>query len=561
MKLIQIASIILLFTSTFSLANKYCDDSKDLPERKLYFYNIKGEITQTEINDYSQHISKMTKYNTCSSKDLSIKAIILAYDSSDTSATDKVDFKKKLDPDTQLFTLRCTIMGKKILTNTMSDCINLIEEHIDIEKKTYTKDDLAQKQIEVDKSVISGLTDKLKLETPTTKNKIKKHLEELDFSSNSEVNILFDILDQRSTEIAIFRQRLKVLQRNSVKINQAIIERYGCPAVEDLEDSHLYYATCVDLWQLSLIIDKTLAISYDDTWFQNKNIETDIEDIENLILALEKQLSDKKIHIKDLYADNKNYIDHSSKYFSKYNNSGRFNIGLGVGFLKSPKLSITSSYQIDISNYSSTATSNITEVEQTLPDIQEPSIFIVAETPYVDIGLNILNDEETSLITLPVNQWKVNDDIAYLSQTQFNVNYKINYDLNVSFNLRNIWKVFSNRFWRKTYVEPIIPVQLEFMAGLGLTDIKITQDITTELRETITGTENFNEISDSQLDTITKQNNWKETLFHLSLAVKYKIADQVRFEVQYRHNLDNQIDDTLTLDQSTFSMNLSYLFF
>jgi hypothetical protein len=623
--------MLFLYTFSFNLfAQEVCDAHK-LPERKAPFFLYGLDIDQNKIDDQIEFQVAVSHHVTCQKDNTQYKQIeLLKQYKNETEVLKKaavadpkkiIELDKTLkDIDEQLskltkkhdgllskLTLACKIPASftLVLNKEMTECLNLLKQQLEFEIKQYpfnqvppTGADAAMKKAINDSNTInktkynSAISDLSMVETllgkdeleksPSSSALLKNQLRESDFFG-ANTNILIDILDTKSAEIAIFRQKIKVLERNSRVLISKIYSSENCKFIELYEkkegltgwfaeqndaDKKQYEEmteyekrSCKLVGNLNVKLNKTLELSYEDSWFENKNIENDIKDIESLLNKL------NELQTKNLgnTAQRINFLNHANQYFSKYNGTGRFNIGLGAALFNSPDISNPIDSALDLSQFTAgTLEPQFIEHKLNIPSGKTVSPVIVGTMPWVDVTLALPSYSKSSVYTSSIFTWGLplegeQNQHAFLSQTTIEANYKIDYDVNITLKVfslfQDICPYYCNRLNNATREKNI-----EFAVGLGTTDIKLTKTFTTDIREQIDLNGGYSQLA--SLYPLNTEETIDHSMRYWYVGGHYYMADQIRLEAYWKRYRSDYKDGSIQLDsKSSWGMSISYLFF
>jgi hypothetical protein len=617
----------MLFLSgvTFNLyAEDVCGTYK-LKERSKSFFPYSIDINQAKLDEQIEFQVGLAHHLTCKKDNTSYKQIeiltkyknetevqkkatadpdkIKEFDKTLSNVNEQLStFEKKRDALDSKLTKACKIPTSvnPILNKELPLCITSLKQQLEFEIKQYPfknpipegADAAKKKEIDdlnksneykyelakSDLSMLESLSgNKNELEkSPSSIGILKTHIRESEYLG-ADTNILLDILDTKSADIAIFRQKIKVLERNSrvliseldfspncelYNTNPGLIGKLGEPiktqrnALKDYETKACRLAT-----NLSYKLNKTLQLSYKDSWFENQNIEDDIKDIEKLLEELyiiEK--SNEILPVKRL-----NYLNHANQYFAKYNGTGRFNIGLGVALFNAPDINNTIDFTLDLSQF----TAGNIDSQNILDDLNTPSgkklsPIIVATMPWVDATLTFPEYSKNSTYTSPINAWELpledeQTQHGFLSQTTIESSYKIDYDINIALKifswLQDICPYYCYRLNNATRDKNI-----EFALGLGTTDIQLTKTLTTDIREQIDLNGGYSQLA--SLHQLESEETIDHSMQYWYVGGHYYMADQIRLEAYWkRYKSDYKDGDIKLTSKSSWGVSIAYLFF
>lgn len=658
--------ITLITTLPFSVLSETCPD---LPERKKSFFIFDQPIDKKLLSAQITQLGKVQVYQDCkdsdstyvlvqklkqekealekqkTEKELSIKQ--LKDKGGDTTALEAelklVD--EKLTPKTQEYikykdklntwevgtSVICELKSKAEvpLAENDKDCLNLLITKLTSEKELYPiKIELdenstdAQKAdakkteernkeingfIDYELTVIKQTLPATKLEQSPSKELMLSAIKNSGVISNN-TKVAIDILNSRSAEIALFRQKLKVLQRNTNILIEKMGDIKNCAAVEYhdehtpfLFDFSIYVRAqtqeeikkeqekekeaqeqqnryleltraekqiCHQYTELEELIEQTLVHSYDDSWFQNKNLEKEILDIESLMNELDglTSLNTPSEQLKATPAKRLNFLQHSSAFFEKYNKSGRFNIGMGVSMFKAPGTIYTKRVPYDIQPFMQTSVpKQDIELKSEMPDVQELSPYVLIKTSLIDIGITFPGYRETFETVDGIKRWAEvgAQEPSFLTQTTTQWNYEVDFDVKADLKLISALKTCNFNIWLCTDVKryfrnraPNLDVGITFIA---VTDFQLTQTFTTDIRAQGDDALSFNQLANSYITTSTQTTN--TSLRYHGISFVYYMADQLRLEGSWKRYQSSSRDELSLQRKSSWGMNFTYLFF
>lgn len=465
-----------------------------------------------------------------------------------------------------------------VLNAEMPKCLTLLKQQLELEVKQYPlhqsipEDANAErrKKIEEDnlsnenkrENAISDLrmverllpTENLE-ESPSSIGILKNKIRESDFGPNT--NVLLDILDAKSAEIAIFRQKIKVLERNTrVLISQIDIQQEECNNYKGEKKK-----VCLLANNLTFKLNRTLELSYDDSWFENKNIENDIKDIESLLVKLnEIEKSGNVSEVKRI-----NFLNHANQYITKYNGTGRFNIGLGLALFNAPEIINPINFTVNLSEFTSSSIDpQLIQDEFSIPSGKKLSPVIVATMPWVDATLTLPSYSKNSTYISGINTWPLplkdeQTQRGFLSRTTIDSHYEIDYDINMTVKVFSILQEFCpvSCFWVNNKIKD---KKIELALGIGTTDIQLSKTFKTDVREQINLDGGYSQLA--SLHQLDSEEIIDYSMRYWYVGANYFMADQVRLEAYWKGYKREYKKGAIQLtSESKWGISIAYLFF
>ncbi|QTH64535.1 hypothetical protein J1N51_03415 [Psychrosphaera ytuae] len=452
---------------------------------------------------------------------------------------------------------------------------------------------------------------------------------------NANAKVIKDILDQRSTQIAIFRQKLKVLQRNTnIAIEMLKAPTMSCSVVSEVQKKTGFFSNSLDpnineikekltqvekeikkkdieadntlnkeftalneeynslvtlkiaynnlstsdiefcekLPQLEDTVKTTLNKTYDDSWFQNKNLEVEIDDIDQLLRELNGIITNPNSDPVETRAKRTNFMQHSQRFFAKYNATARFNVGLGLTMFSTPKLMYNSSNDILLEELLGPDSPSLSvEINEMLPDVQDLSPSIVITMAYLDLNLTIPNIDESYQTILPIQSISVEgpppedgqpalEPTIYLAKSTIDWRHKVDFDANLNIKVlgflrENYERIpwFNKRGWFK---DKIANFDLNFTRGR--THIELEQTINSELRQTTDSTVKYADLA--SFGSISNSNSINDTHSYKGWSFSYYVADQLKLDI-YKKWYGKPPEGLKLIDDKVWGVTFSYLFF
>lgn len=618
-----------LYTVTFNIFAQNVCDVHPLPERTQSFFLYGIDIDQNQLNHQIIHQVKINNHVVCNKDNTSyqqedifkgykediVKEIKAAAPDSDeekqlkttlesiTEQLTKID--KKLNGLEKKLNAECIIPPSvnPILNADLPKCLTLLKQQIENEVKQYPINQIASdgadatekkrisdsniKNKHKRKLAISDLriierfspSDELE-ESPDPIGIIKNTIREGDFGANT--NVLLDVLDEKSAEMAFFRQKIKVLERNS----RILISRFDfsekCEAfkTKKRENKIDFFITinekikntinamteyeknaCNLATDLTEKLNKTLQLSYEDSWFENINITSAIKDIELLLKKLDKLEASKDVSV----VKQINFLNHANQYIAKYNGTGRFNIGLGAALFNAPQVINPIDVTLDLSQFTSSALeSQLLQDDITIPSGKKLSPVIVATMPWFDATITLPDYSKSYTYVSTINAWPLplaegQESHNFLSQTTIESTYKIDYDINLTF------KIFSFlrdncTYWCHGLNNITKDKSVELAVGLGITDLQLTKAVTTDIREQVDLEKGYAQLA--ALHQIEAEETIDHSMQYLYVGGHYYMADQIRLEAYWKRYKNDYKKGEIQLNSRTsWGVSVVYLFF
>jgi hypothetical protein len=591
--------ILFLCSLTFNLfAQDNVCDAYPLPERNAPIFPYGVSITETYLTQQIEHLVKVETYSDCKKDTLLFKRIGLL-NKKIKELKEEIALKKNISPQTDVITTSITALDKslndkikqkkaqensllvhfkkicnvqeqpdKSLNSSMLDCLTQLKKSLNHENVFYfdgieipedadnpeqqTISDLNKYKSQLvnsDLNIIENLIGTETLEdSPSSISILKDKIKESNLGA--DIIVLLDILNTKSAQMKIFKQRLKVLERNS----RILIKNIKA----DKADETTKLAN-----KLSSNLDRTIKLSYKDSWFENNNIEDGINDIEVLLTKLNKLEADKSVINKASVVQRINFLNHANEYFEKYNNTGRFNIGLGAALFNAPDIVKPIDLALDLSEFTTT-TLNTQSIQQELETSggKKLSPIIIATMPWANVTLTLPNYLNSSNYVSDINTWELPvDDTqsqhAFLSRTTIESDYKIDYDINMSLKLFSIFNEFCEKcrdFLSGSFKNG------ELLFGLGTTDLQLTTVYTTDIREQINSDAGYSNLASVyQLNT---KNKIDHSMMYRFIGASFAMADQIRLEAYFKQYQSDYKQGQIKLkDITSWGVNVTYLFF
>ena len=629
MKLYLTALSFFLYTLTFNISAKNICDTHSLPERTQSFFLYGIDIDQNQLNHQIIHQVKMNHHVVCNKDNTSYQqeAIFKGYkediDKEIKAVTSGSDEEKQLKTKLDSITEQLTKIDKKlnglekklnaeckippsinpILNADLPNCLTLLKQQLENEVKQYpinqvasadanatTKKAIADSNIKnkhkrrlaiSDLRIIERFSASEELEeSPDPIGIIKNTIREGDFGANT--NVLLDVLDAKSAEMAFFRQKIKVLERNSRILISRLdfsekCEVYNTSKRKNKIDFDITYSahikTVIDgiteyekkacdlAIELTEKLNKTLQLSYEDSWFENINITSAIKDIEFLLKKLDKLEASKDVSV----VKQINFLNHANQYIAKYNGTGRFNIGLGAALFNAPQVINPIDVTLDLSQFTSSALeSQLLQDDITIPSGKKLSPVIVATMPWFDATITLPDYSKSYTYVSTINTWPLplaedQESHNFLSQTTIESSYKIDYDINMTF------KIFSFlqdncTYWCDRFNNITKDKSVELAVGVGITDLQLTKAVTTDIREQVDLEKGYAQLA--ALHQIETEETIDHSMQYLYVGGHYYMADQIRLEAYWKRYKDDYKKGEIQLNSRTsWGVSVVYLFF
>lgn len=620
---------LFLYSFTFNIFAQDACDAHKLPERIAPFFLYGIDIDQAQLDkqinfqvEFANHVSctkdstgykqieLLTKYK--KDKELQIKA---AADSNKKKELEKAlegiveqlsKYEKKRDTLQTNLISECKIPPsvRPILNVDLPKCLTLLKQQLENEVKQYpfnevasnnasaaekkditnsntknkNKRTLAMSDLNMVKSLLPS--DSLE-ESPSSIGILKNTIREGDFGANA--NILLDILDAKSAEVAIFRQKIKVLERNSrvlisksdfnekCKIYELYEEKSGLLSLFSKHDEKVKNKyngmteyekkSCHLSKELNFKLNKTIKLSYDDSWFENKNIENDIKDIESLLKKLDEFEKTKQASPVKRF----NFLNHANQYFAKYNGTGRFNIGLGGALFNAPDIINPVDFTVDLSQFTSaTLEPQSIQDEFNIPSGKKLSPVIIATMPWVDATLTLPEYSKSSTYVSTINTWSLpleeeQTQHGFLSRTTIESHYKIDYDINMTVKIFSLLQD-TCPYWCYRLNNATRDKNIELAIGVGTTDIKLTKTFKTDIREQIDLNGGYSQLASSH--QLENEETIDHSMQYMYVGGHYYMADQIRLEAYWkRYKSDYKKGEIQLTSKSSWGISVVYLFF
>jgi hypothetical protein len=629
--------ILILCSLSFTLfAQDNVCDAYPLPERNAPIFPYGVNITETSLTQQIEHLVKVETYSDCQkdstlfefidslNKDIqkleaniasekkkesqtnAIKASITTLEKSLNEKKESVE-QKNIEKNSLSvhFKKICNVQNQadKSLNSSMLNCLAQLKESLNHENIFYPDDvaisegaDNAEQQrvdnlntknkyksqlVNSDLNIIENLIATETLEkSPSSISILKGRIKESNLGADTIV--LLDILNTKSAQMKIFKQKLKVLERNSRFLtsklhNEECRDYYSYKEkftilnlfsqdYENLENKYNKMPknqqdSCDLVQGLIDKLDRTLKLSYKDSWFENRNLESEINDIETLLTKLQKLEADKSEVNTASVVQRLNFLNHANEYFEKYNNTGRFNIGLGAALFNAPDIITPIDLTLNLSQFTVTSLDpQLVQHEFNIPSGKKLSPIIVATMPWVDVTLTLPEYSNNFTYISDINTWQLplegeQTQHSFLSRTTIESDYQIDYDINMTIKLVSFLREFfpSTPWWFKN-------TKAELALGIGTTDIQLTTEFTTDIREQVNLDEGYSQLASLHpLET-------KETIDHSMqygyFGAHYYMADQIRMEAYWKGYKSSYKEGKIKLaTKSSWGINVTYLFF
>lgn len=591
----HLATLFLFMFSFSSFAQNICDSFQPA-ERNGQFFIYGLEIDQTQFNQQIDFQVALAHHFACLEDNTNYQLVDTFtqnkrdFESQIAAATDpekKKELSSKLDNNNVLLTqftkkrdaLKTALTSACTIPVTVPaddgqgspNCFSLLKQQLEFEIQKYpdntadadvnSKNQYKSKLAASDLKIIENLFNpKEDLEkSPSSILLLKNQITDSNFFGGN-TNVLLDILSTKSAEIAIFRQKIKVLERNSRILLNKIGFGKECwdKYVENKIKGDICYRT-TDLYQE---LNRTLELSYDDSWFENRNIESDIKHIESLAEKLNKLMPMTSTNTSTV--QQLNYLNHANEYFAKYNGTGRYNIGLGAALFNSPDIVSPVDYTLDLSQFTaSTLDSQTLQDELNIPSGKKLSPVIVATMPWFDVTLTLPAYSRNSTFISDIQNWElpiVDDQTQhrFLSRTTIESHTQIDYDLNLTLKIFNFLRDICTY---DCYLGNLIKNKnIDLAIGVGTTDMQLTKTYHTDIREQINANGGFAQLASlHEIDEIEKIDH---SLPYAYFGVHYYMADQIRLEGYWKRYRSEYKEGTIQLtSKDTWGISIAYLFF
>lgn len=526
-----------------------------------------------------------------------------------------------------------------LVKSNTEECFNKLITQLKIEQgdlakhlQDYKKIAIASALIEADILVLEAhLPKSVKLEDSPSRQEIIDQLLK-DKKLNANASLVMDLLDQRSAQIALFKNKLTILQRNTNLALEIFKESpYYCSVPDEIEAEMswtLYFdideklediqgqldekavkydnatsgseskeslknqlvalnsdykrvntlktindnmstsdkAFCESLKPLAKSIKTTLNKSYDDTWFQNKNLEREVDDISALLDELNTILNGSESNEVVKRAKRINFVQHSQKFFDKYNDTARFNVGVGVTIFNAPILTYSEDKSVHLAEIlGPSATDSVLKITQQVPDAQKLTPNIVFTLPYLDLNLAFPNVNESYQTAAPIQQVQVTktsgepavtETTNYLQKSTIDWKYKVDFDASINFKVLSFTRDLCQSYWCEV---PKLFSNADIGIAWGRTHLELEHNLTSELREVTSTSMIFSELVAS--GTVTSAGKIDSTIEYKAVSFTYHVADQLKLDIYKKWYGKAPVNLDVDSNDDVWGVTFSYLYF
>lgn len=312
---------------------------------------------------------------------------------------------------------------------------------------------------------------------------------------------------------------------------------------------------------LTYKLNRTLELSYDDSWFENKNIENDINDIELLLKKLNKLEKSKPVS----QVQRLNFLNHTNQYITKYNGTGRFNIGLGAALFNAPDIINPIDFTVNLSQFTSaTLEPQLIQKKFNISSGKKISPVIVATMPWVDATLTLPEYSKSSTYVSTINTWQLpledeQTQHGFLSRTAVEYHYQIDYDINMTVKIFSLLQD-ACPYWCYRFNNATRDKNIELAIGVGTTDIQLTKTFKTDIREQIDLNGGYSQLA--SLHQLESEETIDHSMQYMYVGGHYYMADQIRLEAYWkRYKSDYKKGEIQLTSKSSWGISVVYLFF
>jgi len=294
------------------------------------------------------------------------------------------------------------------------------------------------------------------------------------------------------------------------------------------------------------------ASSYSDKVHYNTNLSNQLRTRMPLLVKASLLLNETSVSAAVIDYRKKDFKEELIYFSDKYLKSSRFQAGLGFSYVYTPKITYTTSANVDLSPFSPQ-----TEGEQTSVDFDQNfanksylNFEIAAKLPWLELGLSIPTYSETSTITSPVM-----DEALLGSDDQFAIyRSSIESTLEVEYGFSLRIPILGN-YKRIRYTNPRNS-QMDWGLLFGMTGLNIEDRVVTDVRFRSDLTP-FNDLETAE--TIETKTSTSFQTFYYGAYYEFEFVDELYMTVDVRwHNNQKSNGSQIKVDGFTTSLRLIY---
>lgn len=290
---------------------------------------------------------------------------------------------------------------------------------------------------------------------------------------------------------------------------------------------------------------KLITKSYLDSLLQNGNLSN------QLATRLGELVSDSLLLQTDHNPSLRTEFEHEYGLIAgRYNDARRFRVGLGIDNSYLPSFRYISRSSLDFSAFQSPTDEGRSrrdrlEFRESFSNEVSTALLLSADTPYLKLNATFPNIVKTENATLPVEVRDIDDsDMDLLYRTKIGTSLEIDYDIGAVFEfssigeLLGIGKLFGilgfsgDRDTEESFGFESRRYQGYWGFGVGATGIKVTENISNEIKYTTSDSSVFNELPTSSTEVSSATNS--DLIPYVSLSYVFEISDEFKASFEGR---------------------------